>query len=452
MIYKENEMNIKAFSTDRFGVCRERDVFTTTENTTGSLTVNIFNEAVQNDFQGFGVALTGSSCYLLNKMTREKRETLLEDIYGIDGLGLSVARISIGASDYSPEIYSYEDSNGNFTIEKDEEYVLPVLQEVAKKYKDVRFYASPWSPPGRMKTGGSMCGGFMREGFIDEYVQYIINFVRAYKEKGIPLWAITPQNEPETDQGGKMPACYWSPETEAKFALSLRKKAEELGLPFEIWLCDHNFSHWKRVLWQLQEFPDLEKAVSAVAFHYYNGGVDLIENLRRVYPALEFHFSEGGPRLYDNYATDHCKWGLAITRALNHGCKSFTGWNLLLDETGNPNVGPFFCGGLVTENSITGELSYSGQYQAFKHFSPYVKRGAKILRTEILGKDNGLFRYPNVKISLEVCAAKNVDGGIVIQVVNPDVNEKRQMSLIYNGKKIYFEALQNSVNTILIED
>ncbi len=42
--------------------------------------------------------------------------------------------------------------------------------------------------------------------------------------------------------------------------------------------------------------------------------------------------------------------------------------NLLLDEVGGPNIGPFFCGGLATLNSQTGELTYSGQYRAFSHF------------------------------------------------------------------------------------
>ena len=49
----------------------------------------------------------------------------------------------------------------------------------------------------------------------------------------------------------------------------------------------------------------------------------------------------------------------------------FTGWNLMLDETGGPNVGPFLgiCGGLITRDSRNGELTYSGQYKAFSHIT-----------------------------------------------------------------------------------
>ena len=445
-------MKIKAFSTDAYGSCRARDVFTTKEEPRGALAVHVSKEVLHDNFQGFGVAVTGSSCYLLHNMDENKRKELLADIYGEKGLGLSIARVSIGASDYSTEIYSYEDEQGKFSIEKDEEFIIPTLQEIAKNYPEVTFFASPWSPPGYMKTGGSMCGGFMREQFIDAYVDYILNFLRAYKEKGIDITTITPQNEPETDQSGKMPACYWSPETEAKFAIALRKKAKEQNVPLGIWLCDHNFALFRRVIWQLGEFPQLAESVNGVAFHYYDGGVDLIENIRAQYPNTQFHFTEGGPRLLDNYATDYCKWGSMMARALNHGCKTFTGWNLLLDETGSPNVGPFFCGGLVTEHSTSKELSYSGQYRAFQHFSPYVKRGAEILRVDVVGEDKGLFSYPNRKPSLDVCAARNKDGKVVLQIVNPDINERRQLALYYGGEIIYFDALPGSVNTIIVEE
>lgn len=444
-------MKIRAISTDAFGVCRPRDIFETRESLPGGISIELSERAMHTRFMGFGVALTGSSCYLLNKMDAERRKELLDDIYGEEGLGLTVARVSIGSSDYSPEIYSYEDEKGNFSIEKDEEYVLPILREVAERYGELRFFASPWSPPGRMKTGGSMCGGFMREGFVEEYADYIVKFVRAYAERGVRIDAITPQNEPETDQQGRMPACRWSPETEAKFVLALRRKADSAGLPFEIWLCDHNFAFWQRVLWQLEEFPELKECVSAVAFHYYGGGADLIEPVRERHPTLDFHFTEGGPRLYDNYATDHCKWGIAMVQALNHGCRSFTGWNLLLDESGSPNVGPFFCGGLVTENSVSGELSYSGQYRAFRHFSSYVKRGADILATRVVGEDRGLYGYPKQKPSIEVCAARNPDGRIVIELVNPDTSDKRQITLRLRDKVVYFDALPDSLNTIIID-
>lgn len=211
-----------------------------------------------------------------------------------------------------------------------------MLREALKTNENLKFFCAPWSPPGRMKTGGSMCGGFMREGFLEEYAAYYCDFLAAYRREGIDIFALTAQNEPETDQIGKMPACLFSPELEAKFIFLLRKNLRERGLNPEIWLCDHNFIYVKRVLWQLKEYPELLSAVNGAAFHYYAGGAEQTEAIRADYPQLGLHFTEGGPGLHNNYAADYCKWGATVCRALNHGFRSFTGWNLLLDESGAP--------------------------------------------------------------------------------------------------------------------
>ena len=159
--------------------------------------------------------------------------------------------------------------------------------------------------------------------------------------------------------------------------------------------------------------------------------------------------AEGGPRLYDNYATDWCKWGSIMASALNHGARSFTGWNLALDETGGPNVGPFFCGGLVTV-SASGEISYSGQYRAFDHFSRFIKRGAKLPKSSVEDENYGMFAFPSVRTAPSVCVAENADGSFVIEIVNPDT-EKRQVQFRRDGKWWYIECLPNSINTVVFK-
>lgn len=182
-------------------------------------------------------------------MSEENRDKLLCDIYGIDGLNLSVGRLSIGSSDYSADVYSYCDKENDielesFSIERDKEYIIPMIKEILKHNPNMKLFASPWSPPGWMKTEGSMCGGYMKWEYIDCYADYIIKYLQAYKEEGIEISAITPQNEPETQQVGHMPACIWHPDFEVKFVEVLRKKMTALGMDTEIWLFDHNFSNW----------------------------------------------------------------------------------------------------------------------------------------------------------------------------------------------------------------
>ena len=438
------------YTTDNYGFMREREAFPSAERLGGVLTLTVDEAATNAGFKGFGVALTGSSCYVLSRMSDEARADLLEKIYGKDGIGLSVARLTIGSSDYSPEVYCYEDENGNFTIEKDRAYVLTVVREVASKYRDVRFFASPWSPPGRMKTGGSMFGGFMREKFVPEYVDYMLNYIDAYAREGVKISAITVQNEVETDQSGKSAACYWHPETEAKFAVDFAQKQSARAEKVKIMILDHNYSLYNRVIWQYENCPGLLEVAPSVAFHYYSGGVDMVEKVTSRFPEVEWHFTEGGPRLHGTYDNDWCKWGKVMSESLNRGAKSFTGWNLALDEAGSPNVGPFACGGLVTVNSTDGAISYSGQYRAFDHFSRFIKRGASILKSAIEGEDYGTYSFPATRTAPETCVAKNADGSVVFEIVNPD-SEKRQVQFFFRGSWWYVECLANSINTVVFK-
>lgn len=406
---------------------------------------------------GFGVAVTGSSAYVLDKMPENSRREYLNDIYTKDGLNCSVGRISVGSSDYSPDLYTYDDVPGDtklehFSVERDEEFIIPMIREILNIKPDLFLFSSPWSPPGWMKTGGSMCGGFMREEFINIYADYYVKFIKEYEKRGIKIGALTPQNECETTQDGKSVACVWHPDTEAKFVLKLRKKLEEAGLSPEIWLYDHNFSGVERLIWMFREYPELLGASGAVGWHYYGGGAEELSRLTELFPEVKMHFTEGGPRRFDHYDSDWCKWGTMMASAVNAGCRSFTGWNLLLDETGGPNVGPFDCGGLATYNTATGELSYSGQYRALKHFSGLVMPGALVLPTAVTAIDYvNMFSYPNVTKQLVTCAFKNPDGSLVLQIVNPN-NSRRQMRFEYSGKKWYFELLANSVTSVVFTE
>ena len=389
-------------------------------------------------------------------MEASARKKLLKHIYGRDGLGLSVARLCIGSSDYSPEMYSYDDVDNDvelkhFSVERDEKYVIPMIKEILRINPDLFIFASPWSPPYWMKTGGRMCGGYMREAFVDCYADYMIKFIEAYAEHGIRVSAITPQNESNTDHSGRMPACIWHPEIEAKFIGILRKKLADRSLDVKIWMHDHNFSDINKVIWMLESCGGLSSDCDGVAFHYYDGSVEQTAPVSEKFPHLQLHFTEGGPRLTDNYDTDWCKWGLMVIKTLKMGYRSFTGWNLMLDETGGPNIGPFIgiCGGLVTRDSRTEELRYSGQYKAFSHIAPYVLPSSRI--RSLMGKCYPVIsQYPAHDIDIEGILIENTDGRTVAVIVNP--NERAfQTQLEINGSLWYLELPADSISTVIIE-
>jgi len=418
-------------------------------------TLYISDKANEN-FGGFGVAITGSSCYNLSIMEADERKEFLNKIYSKGGLGLSVGRISIGASDYSAEVYSYDDEPFDtelnaFSVERDKKYIIPIIKEILEINPDLFLFASPWSPPGWMKTGGNMCGGYMREEFVECYAEYIIKFLKAYRENGITISAITPQNEPNTQQSGHMPACIWHPEIEAKFVKVLRKRLDEEKLKVEIWMHDHNFEDTQRVLWQLDNCEGASEACDAVAFHYYAGTIEETLKIKRAYPEKKLHFTEAGPRLYDNYDTDWCKWGVMISKAIKCGYSSFTGWNLMLNEMGGPNVGPFLCGGLVTRHTDDGELSFSGQYKAFSHIAKYINKDSKIYTVSVGEEyDLPMSAYPKANMDIEGFYVDNSDGKNILVLVNPN-EEKRQIQFEFNNRWWYTELSPESISTVIIE-
>lgn len=173
--------------------------------------------------------------------------------------------------------------------------------------------------------------------------------------------------------------------------------------------------------------------------------------IKAAYPQMKMHFTEGGPRLFDNYSTDWCKWSVMMSKVLNHGYGSFTGWNLMLDETGGPNVGPYFCGGLVTLNSQSGELSYSGQYKAFRHLSHFMEKGASVLETTLTDNNIGMFKYPQKDVVMTATAFRNPDGKLIYVLTNPDKNSKKQVQFFEDGSWWYVELLPDTVSTIVIE-
>ena len=332
---------------------------------------------------GFGAALTDASCYLLEQLDAGKRRALLEECFGPSGLRMSVARTTIGSSDYSLSAYTYDDAASpdpaltHFSIDHDRKYILPVLQEAQQVNSELFYFSSPWSPPAWMKAGDSLLGGSMRKQYFEAYAQYFIKFLQGYAAAGIKIGAVTVQNEVDTDQDGRMPQALWGQEYEMEFVKSyLGPALQKSGLDTRIWILDHNYNLWGRAVDELSD-PDVYKYVDGVAWHGYFGPPSSMTRVHDMFPEKNAYWTEGGPDYtLPDYATDWTKWSSTFTGILRNWARCIVSWNLVLDENGKPNIGPFSCGGVVTLNSRSQEITRSGQYWAFAHYSKVIQRGA----------------------------------------------------------------------------
>jgi len=389
---------------------------------------------------GFGAAFTDAACYVISRLAADAREQVLKDLFHPASLNLSVCRTCMGSSDYSLEAYSYDEGDPDpemhrFTIERDRSWILPTLRQARQINSSLFLLASPWSPPGWMKSNGSMLGGSLRKHWFSAYAGYFVKFLQSYAAEGVTIDAVTSQNEVDTDQDGRMPACLLGQEYEIEFiARHLGPAIVKNQLHTRIWILDHNYNLWGRAICTLDE-PEVRRYVDGVAWHGYAGNPSAMTRVHAAHPDKHAYWTEGGPDFTDpRYGTDWAKWSETYTGILRNQARCIIGWNLALDEKGKPNIGPFTCGGLVTIHSGTHQITYSGQYFAFAHYSRTVRRGARRFHSE--GASNGVSHVGFL----------NPDGSAALILTNPGAETRVRLDLADMMTEITLPA--DSISTL----
>lgn len=403
---------------------------------------------------GFGGAMTDATCYLLSQMTTGQRRELMHDLFAPGEMDLSVCRTTIGSSDYSRNAYTYDDSETpdpdlkNFSIDHDKAYILPMLREARAVNPGLFLFSSPWSPPGWMKSANTIFGGTMRNTYMDAYAEYFRRFLAGYKSAGVEIDAVTVQNETDSEQDGKMPQCEWGQQAEIAFVKKLGPTLRKAGIPTKIWVLDHNYDLWGRVV---DEFSDTEAYpyIDGVAWHGYLGHPSSMTTVHNLFPEKNAYWTEGGPDITSpTYQTDWAKWGELYNGILNNWSRSITAWNLVLDEHGKPNIGPFSCGGVLTVENGSHSITKSGQYWAFAHFSKHIKRGAKAFATNGIEPppSGGALLDPDTSTSLTHSGFTNPDGSTVVILANRGA--QRQVQLVHGSMTLDILVPPDSLFTL----
>jgi glucosylceramidase len=200
----------------------------------------------------------------------------------------------------------------------------------------------------------------------------------------------------------------------------------------------------------LDELSDaqLANAIDGVAWHGYLGHPSAMSLVHKQHPDKNAYWTEGGPDITQaDYQTDWAKWGELFNGILNNWARSITAWNLVLDEHGKPNIGPFPCGGTVTLEA-SGKIVRSGQYWALCHFSRHVRRGAKVIATNSMEPlpSGGALLDENKSVALTHSAFRNPDGSLVVVLANR--GEQRQTQLVLAGSSLDLVVPPDSLMTI----
>jgi glucosylceramidase len=451
---------------------RQITVYTTAQNTdkkltlTGTISFEKMPQPVETQvcvfidpsrtFQpyfGIGAALTDASAETFYKLPKETQQEFLKAHFDKEkGIGYTVGRTNINSCDFSSGSYTYvKDGDKDlktFDIAPDRKYKLPFIQECIKAAGGkLTMFASPWSPPGWMKSNNNMLqGGKLLPEYHHAWAMYYTKFIKQYEKEGVPIWGISIQNEPMATQ--RWESCIYTAEEERDFLKNhLGPVMAKEGLSNKkIIVWDHN----RDLIYQRAQTyfndPVASKYIWGIGFHWYedwSGGQPMYDNIRRVYEAFpdkNIFFTEGCAESFD--ATRYGAWALgeeygrSMINDFNNGMVGFTDWNILLDETGGPNHVKNFCFAPVHADTKTGKLIYTNAYYYIGHFSRFLEPGARRISAAAS------------RSQLLTTGFVNREGKVVVIVMNQG-DKDTEYFLWMKGQGAKTVAPAHSINTLI---
>lgn len=390
--------------------------------------IEVDESRVYQEIDGFGIALTGGSASLINKLAPEMRNNLLKELFLQDdnSIGISYLRISIGASDLDAKVFSYDDLPSGetdvdlkkFSLGPDKVDLIPVLKLILELNPKIKIMGSPWSAPLWMKNNNSSIGGSLLPEYYDAYAKYFVRYINEMKSEGIPIDAVTIQNEPL--YGGNNPSMVMLAAEQRDFIKNnLGPAFKSAGIKTKIIVYDHNCDHPEYATDILSD-PNAYQYVDGSAFHLYGGDISALSQVHNAYPEKNVYFTEqwvGGP---SKFGPD-MKWymqNVIIGSTLNWS-KAVIEWNLASDSLYDPHTpgGCTSCEGAIT---ISSGITRNVSYYTLAHASKFVPAGSVRIAS------NSFASLPNV-------AFKTPDGRKVLLVLN-NSDKTEIFSIAFNKK------------------
>jgi O-glycosyl hydrolase len=413
----------------------------------GGTLISVVPTTTYQTISGFGAAMTDSSAWLLqNRMNASQRDKLMRQLFSSNsGIGINYLRLPMGASDFTASgYYSYNDNppggsdplQTNFSVAHDEAYIIPRLQEAKQLNPDLRIMGSPWSAPAWMKTNNSMTGGSLLAGNEGSYALYLAKFIQAYEEAGLPIDAITLQNEPlHTSSYPTMSMSATQQTNIIKNNLGPLFASE--GITTKIVGYDHN---WDNTAYPIQVLNDpiARQYVAGTAFHAYAGNVSAQTTVHNAHPDKDIYFTEiTGGDWATNFA-DNLVWNYQniFIGATRNWAKTALLWNLALDQNDGPHQGGCGdCRGVVTINSVSGDVTFNEEFYSLGQMTKAIQANA----VRINSTTNSQFN---------TVAFLNPDGSQVLVALNPNPSAST-IRVYQDGEHFNYQIPAKSVATFL---
>jgi len=416
---------------------------------------------------GFGASLTDSAAWLFaNKLPQAQTDAAFKTLFSREGgIALSFLRQPVGSSDLAVTFYSFDDlcqqtakacttpagvsdpGLDHFSLAHDQEYTLPLLKKAIGLNPNLHVMLTPWSPPGWMKTSGSMLGSnpetkeksSLRPEFYPAYAAYLVKTIQGYQAAGVPVWALSVQNEPlyapPTYSGMQMLAA----EQAAFFGEALGPAMAAAGLKTKVMAYDHN---WDRPDYPETVLKDAKAGALAAgtAWHHYGGDPSVMTKNHEEFPQKDQWVTEssGGTWQKGNVFAEEAAELIAVTR---NWARGYVLWALATDQNHGPVVGGCdTCRGLVTidlsdpaKPVVKPELDYYVLGQASRFLLPGAVRIASDEPAATKLKDVA-FRNPN--------------GTVVLYTLN-DSDSSQDLRIGFHGKTVAATLRAGAVGTFV---
>ena len=386
-----------------------------TESPDGATPIVIDPSQQHQPWLGAGAAITDAAASLIwGCQSKEQRRAMLDDMFNPDKAGFSCIRIPLGSCEPSSQpYYTYDDipygdhdkdlkhfslgegEPGAPNATKDFKYIIPVVKEILSINPAVRIIASPWSAPAWMKNTGHLCqGGHLRfnewtgngydpleDSFEGVYARYFARYVDEMEALGIPIWAVTVQNEPSN--AAPWPAMTWTLAQQADFAHRFLRPALDRNHPQVKIFINDDSAHSLTGPVDQDVSPAQAGSIDGLTLHVYDDDYTKLPNATRVYPQWTYGMTERRCMLNETVEdAAHIMSGVIGNWLVRNGESFITLWNMALDERGLPNqIGADGRRGVVTIDHATGRVRRNLEYFMLRAFGQDVEPGSKVIES-----------------------------------------------------------------------
>ena len=412
-----------------------------------SATIKLYPTKEFQTITGFGGAFTESSAYLLNKLSKKNRDTILQAYFSKEGANYSLTRTHMNSCDFSLSHYSYSPvvddlTLDHFTIEEDQDDLIPMIKDALNVSEDgFKILASPWTAAPWMKDNNEWVGGKLLPKYYDTWALFFSKYLDAYSKEGIDIWGFTVENEPHGN-GNNWESMHYSPAEMTNFVQHhLGPNLESNGYGDKIILgYDQNRAGVKEWVDVMFATPESSKYFDGTAIHWYESTYEVFpEALQYAHQKAPNKYlietegcvdsqvpewkndawywskestdwgwdwaSEKDKYLHPKYAPVN-RYARDIIGCLNNWVDGWIDWNMVLDTQGGPNWFKNWCVAPVIVDPEKDEVYFTPLYYTMAHFSKYIRPNAIVIGLENSDKE------------LQVTAAKNPDGTIAVVIFN----------------------------------